>query len=101
MNPNERNSPNSNGNKEIAKNTEEKNHSRYVTHSQGHIDNFDVCLIGKNIKITLLNGTSIQGQLRFYGMYDVVITTQNQFRTMTTTKDIIIMKSAIITVEVL
>ncbi len=98
MNPNEKNGSNSNGNKETTtKNTDKK----YITHADKHLDNFDACLIGKNIKLTLINGTTIQGQLKYFGQYDVTITVQSQFRTMTTTKDIIVMKSTIITIEVL
>ncbi len=97
MNQNDKNNSNQNKNNEKEKNTDRK----YVTHSEKHLDNFDSCMIGKNIKLTLINGTTLQGQLKYFGQYDVVITVQSQFRTMTTTKDIIVMKSAIITVDVL
>ncbi len=98
MNNNEKNVNNSNTNG--SKEKEKYNDKKYVTHSDRHVDNFDACMIGKSIKLNLINNTTIQGQLKFFGQYDIVITTQSQFRTMQTTKDIIVMKSAIITIEV-
>ena len=55
-------------------------------------DSFVKELIGKVIKISFLNGKEIQGRLIELGMYDVLMQT-SQAR-------VIVMKSAIITVEV-
>ena len=56
-------------------------------------DSFVRELIGKVVKITLTNGSVVQGRLIELGMYDVKLqTSQNQ---------LIVLKSAILTVEVL
>ena len=56
-------------------------------------DSFTKELIGKVVKITLTNGSVVQGRLVELGMYDVKLqTSQNQ---------LIVMKSSILTVEVL
>ncbi len=56
-------------------------------------DSFTKELIGKVVKITLTNGSVVQGRLLELGMYDIKLqTSQNQ---------LIVMKSAILTVEVL
>jgi sRNA-binding regulator protein Hfq len=56
-------------------------------------DSFTKELIGKVVKITLTNGSVVQGRLLELGMYDIKLqTSQNQ---------LIILKSAILTVEVL
>lgn len=55
-------------------------------------DSFVRELIGKVVKISLVNGKEIQGRLVELGMYDVLVqSTQGRF---------IIMKSAIVSVEV-
>ena len=56
-------------------------------------DSFTKELIGKVVKISLVNGSVVQGRLLELGMYDVKLqTSQNQ---------LIVLKSAILTVEVL
>lgn len=56
-------------------------------------DSFTKELIGKVVKISLVNGSTLQGRLIELGMYDVKLqTSQNQ---------LIVMKSSILTVEVL
>ena len=56
-------------------------------------DSFTRELIGKVAKITLTNGSVVQGRLLELGMYDIKLqTSQNQ---------LIVLKSAILTVEVL
>ena len=56
-------------------------------------DSFTKELIGKVAKLTLTNGSVVQGRLLELGMYDVKLqTSQNQ---------LIILKSSILTVEVL
>ena len=56
-------------------------------------DSFTRELIGKVVKLTLTNGSTLQGRLIELGMYDIKLqTSQNQ---------LIVMKSAILTVEVL
>jgi sRNA-binding regulator protein Hfq len=56
-------------------------------------DSFTKELIGKVVKITLKNGSVVQGRLLELGMYDVKLqTSQNQ---------LIVLKSAILTVEVM
>ena len=56
-------------------------------------DSFTKELIGKVVKITLTNGSVVQGRLLELGMYDIKLqTSQNQ---------LIVMKSGILTVEVM
>lgn len=56
-------------------------------------DSFTKELIDKVVKITLTNGSVVQGRLLELGMYDIKLqTSQNQ---------LIVMKSSILTVEVL
>lgn len=56
-------------------------------------DSFVKELIGKVVKLTLINGTVVQGRLIELGVYDIKVQTlQSQ---------LIVMKSAIMTVEVL
>ncbi len=55
-------------------------------------DSFVRELIGKVLKITLVNGKEIQGRLQDLGMFDIKVQTSEA--------QIIIMKSAILTVEV-
>ena len=56
-------------------------------------DSFTKELIDKVVKITLTNGSVVQGRLLELGMYDVKLqTSQNQ---------LIVLKSAILTVEVM
>ncbi|MCL4335036.1 MAG: hypothetical protein M1402_02940 [Candidatus Thermoplasmatota archaeon] len=56
-------------------------------------DSFVRELIGKVVKITLTNGSVVQGRLIELGMYDVKV--------QTATNQLIILKSGILTVEVL
>lgn len=56
-------------------------------------DSFTKELIGKVVKISLVNGKEVQGRLIELGMYDVLIQT-SQAR-------LIVMKSAIVGVEVM
>ena len=56
-------------------------------------DSFTKELIGKVVKITLTNGSVVQGRLIELGMYDVKV--------QTATNQLIILKSGILTVEVL
>ena len=66
-------------------------------------------LIGKTVEILLVNSTILKGKLLQVGMYDILIEiTRNKELTMQNTKmykpvisQIIVLKSAIITVEVL
>ena len=58
----------------------------------GHVDLFGRDLIGKNLEFTLLNET-IKGKLTGYGQYDALIESQG--------KNFIVMKSAIVKIEVL
>ena len=55
-------------------------------------DSFVRDLIGKVIKISLINGSTLQGRLIELGMYDI--------RVQTSQSQLIVMKSAILTVEV-
>jgi sRNA-binding regulator protein Hfq len=56
-------------------------------------DSFTKELIGKVVKISLVNGSTLQGRLIELGMYDIKVqTSQNQ---------LIVMKSGILTVEVM
>jgi sRNA-binding regulator protein Hfq len=56
-------------------------------------DSFTKELIGKVVKLTLTNGSTLQGRLIELGMYDIKIqTSQNQ---------LIVLKSSVMTVEVL
>ena len=56
-------------------------------------DSFTKESIGKVVKLTLTNGSVVQGRLLELGMYDIKLqTSQNQ---------LIVMKSAIMTAEVL
>ena len=56
-------------------------------------DSFTKELIGKVVKISLVNGSTLQGRLIELGMYDIKLqTSQNQ---------LIVLKSSIMTVEVL
>ena len=56
-------------------------------------DSFTKELIDKVVKITLTNGSVVQGRLLELGMYDIKLqTSQNQ---------LIVLKSAILTVEVM
>ena len=56
-------------------------------------DSFTKELIGKVVKITLTNGSVVQGRLLELGMYDI--------RVQTSQSQLIVMKSGILTVEVL
>ena len=56
-------------------------------------DSFTKELINKVVKITLTNGSVVQGRLIELGMYDVKV--------QTATNQLIILKSGILTVEVL
>ena len=56
-------------------------------------DSFTKELIGKVVKLTLTNGSTLQGRLIELGMYDI--------RVQTSLSQLIVMKSAILTVEVL
>ena len=56
-------------------------------------DSFVRDLIDKVVKITLTNGSVVQGRLLELGMYDVKV--------QTATNQLIILKSAILTVEVI
>ena len=56
-------------------------------------DSFTKELIGKVVKLTLTNGSTLQGRLIELGMYDIKV--------QTATNQLIILKSAILTVEVL
>ena len=56
-------------------------------------DSFVKTLIGKVLKITLLNGSLVQGRLQELGMYDIAIYTENGL--------VIVMKSGILTVQVI
>ena len=56
-------------------------------------DSFTKELIGKVVKISLINGSVVQGRLLELGMYDI--------RVQTSQSQLIVMKSAILTVEVL
>ena len=56
-------------------------------------DSFTKELIGKVVKLTLTNGSVVQGRLLELGMYDVKV--------QTSTNQLIILKSSILTVEVL
>ena len=56
-------------------------------------DSFVRELIGKVVKITLTNGSVVQGRLLELGMYDVKV--------QTATNQLIILKSSIMTVEVI
>jgi sRNA-binding regulator protein Hfq len=56
-------------------------------------DSFTKELIGKVVKLTLTNGSTLQGRLIELGMYDI--------RVQTSQSQLIVMKSSILTVEVL
>ena len=56
-------------------------------------DSFTKELISKVVKLSLINGSVVQGRLLELGMYDVKVQTP--------TTQLIILKSAILTVEVL
>lgn len=56
-------------------------------------DSFTKELIGKVVKISLVNGSTLQGRLIELGMYDIKV--------QTATNQLIILKSGILTVEVL
>lgn len=67
---------------------------KYVTiHGPGHLDNLDKTLIGGILSFELSNGKIITGKLTGLGMYDIVVVDSR------TGQSIIIMKSAIITVQ--
>ena len=56
-------------------------------------DSFVRELIGKVVRITLINGSVVQGRLLELGMYDV--------RVQTSQSQLIVLKSSIMTVEVI
>lgn len=95
--------PNFNNKKVVNKDSGEQKVLRYTT------DSFVKELIGKNIEILLVNSTIIKGRLVELGMYDILIeVTRNKEIIVQNTKmikplttQIIVLKSAIITVEVL
>ena len=69
-------------------------------------DDVNKTLLGKNVKITLINGREINGVLSNLGMYDLTVKTKvkqvfNRNITREVEKPIIILKSAIATVEVI
>ena len=69
-------------------------------------DDVNKTLIGKNLKIKLINGREITGVLTNLGMYDLTVKTKikqvfNGTITREVEKSIIILKSAIATVEVI
>lgn len=66
---------------------------RYQTIFPNAIDNFGKHLIGKFLSIELNNNKVLTGKLRSFGQYDVILTDQR------TGQDILIMKSAIVTVQ--
>jgi hypothetical protein len=73
---------------------ENKAKLRFKTiHGPGHADNLDAILIGKILSFELINNRTIAGKLKALGMYDIVITDSR------TGQDILIMKSAIITIQ--
>jgi hypothetical protein len=68
-------------------------------------DDLNKTLLGKNVKVTLVNGREIAGVLSNLGMYDVTIKTKakqvfNGNITREVESSIIILKSALATVEV-
>ena len=68
-------------------------------------DDVNKTLIGKNVKITLINGREIIGVLTNLGMYDLTVKTKvkqvfNGNISREVEKAIIVLKSAIATVEV-
>ena len=76
-----------NNNRNQAFKSSEKKPQRYTK------DSFTKELIGKVVKISLVNGSTLQGRLIELGMYDI--------RVQTSQSQLIVMKSAILTVEVL
>ena len=69
-------------------------------------DDVNKTLLGKNVKVTLINGREIAGILSNLGMYDLTVKTKikqvfNGTITREVEKSIIILKSAIATVEVI
>ncbi len=74
--------------------TNDKMSLRFKTiHGMGHMDNLDSVLIGKILTIELANNKSITGKLKALGIYDLVLTDSK------TGQDILVMKSAIMTVQ--
>ncbi len=91
------NNPNYNKEKTVFNNSGEK--KRYGD------DDVNKTLIGKNVKITLINGREIIGVLTNLGMYDLTVKTKvkqvfNGNISREVEKAIIVLKSAIATVEV-
>lgn len=76
-----------NNNRNLTFKGSEKKPQRYTK------DSFTKELIGKVVKISLINGSTLQGRLIELGMYDI--------RVQTSQSQLIVMKSAILTVEVL
>jgi len=73
------------------------------------VDSFTKQLIGKNVTIELVNGKILSGKLLQLGMYDVLIEVKSvenfivsgQTLTKDVTRNLIVLKSAISTAEVL
>lgn len=88
--------------KEVFNNSLDKKPLRYST------DSFVKELIGKKIRIGLINGDVFEGILKELGMYDIMVAINTEDKTniggkeiiRNITKDRIFMKSAIIWVEV-
>jgi len=75
-------------------NDERKQGIRYRTlYGPGILDNFGAHLIGRTLSIKLVNNEIVTGRMTGYGMYDIAVLDQR------TGQILIIMKSAIITVQ--
>ncbi|MGE9810473.1 hypothetical protein ACLIKE_03910 [Ferroplasma acidiphilum] len=78
----------------------EKKHEKFTDSGRfynpmfpGHVDLFGRDLIGKTLEFTLLNGEILSGVLLGFGQYDILLRSAEN-------KEIILMKSGILKVEV-